>query len=85
MERGQAVLPSAEKVARAALRQIRTGDFEAVVRLAEDFQPFAGGRALVRAEKDAVGLPRAASDTAAKLMQLRQTEAVRVLDRKSVV
>ena len=65
VQRGQAVLPPAEKVARPALGEVGARDLKAVAGLAQDLEPLAGGFALVRAEKDAVGLPRAAPDAPA--------------------
>ena len=84
MQRGQAVLPAAEKVARAALREVRARDLEPVAGPAQDLKPLARGLPLVRAEKHAVGLPRTAADAAAQLVQLGQAEPVRVLDHHQV-
>lgn len=79
MQRRQAVLPPAEKVARPALGEVGARDLEPVAGPAQDFQAFAGRFSLVRAEKHAVGLPRPAPDPPAELVELGQAEAVRVL------
>ena len=65
VQRRETVLAAAEKVAGATLREVGARDFKAIIRLTEDFQPFPGGRALVCAEKDAVGLRGRAADAAA--------------------
>ena len=80
----QAVLSTAKEIARAALREVGARDLKAVIGFAQDFQAFARCLSLIRAEKDAIGLPLAASDAPAQLVQLGQAEAVGVLDDHQV-
>ena len=78
---GQAALPGAEEITFAAQPQILLGDAESVVGLAQDGKPRVGcfaERALVQEEAGrAFG---AAADAAAQLMELREAEALGVLD-----
>ena len=77
---GYAALAHAEELAGAAQAQVLLGKSEAVVVGLEDFQPLLGGLAGIGAEHVAVGLVLAASDTAPELVELREAEAVGVLD-----
>jgi len=79
LERRFAMLRFAEQVAHAAAAQVLPRDLEAIVRL--DEQP----QALVRvgpdvAEEDAPARVRAAPHAPAELMQLRESEALGMLD-----
>ena len=74
-----AALTLAEQVAHAAQAQILARDDEAVVAPDEDVEPLLRLGADV-AEQDAVRRLRAAPDAAAQLMQLRETEALGMLD-----
>ncbi len=80
-EAGRAGLPGAQYIAAAAQPKILVGDQEAVVGVAQQGQPAAGGfvdPVLVQQQAETgVG---AASDPAAQLVQLRQAEAFGVLD-----
>ncbi len=78
---GNAALPRAEQFAAAAKPQIFFRDDEAVLGAAHDFQPFPRGlRQRLLVDEDAGGTGGPASDPAAQLMQLRQTEALGMLD-----
>ena len=81
VEAGHAALPRAEHVAFAAQLQILLGDAEAVVGLAQDRKPrlrrFAERRLVEQEAGRALG---AAADAAAQLMELREAEALGVLD-----
>ncbi len=80
-EARHAALARAEHVAFAAQLQIFLGDAEAVVGLAQDGEPRLGGRAERRlVEQEAGRALGAAADAAAQLMQLREPEALGVLD-----
>ena len=80
-EGGDAGLARAHDLARAADLQVVLGDLEAVVRLLHDPQPLARLlRLLVLREEDAVALGRAAPDAPAQLVELREAEALGVLD-----
>src|ERR1700682_2708853 len=74
-------LAGAEEFAGAAKLEIGFGDFKAVGGAHHGFEAGAGfvGHAH-RADKDAVGFLRAAADASAKLMKLREAEALGVLD-----
>ena len=70
-----------QRLAAAAEAEIGVGDDEAVLGVAQDQQPLAGGEAQpLVIEQHAVGGLAAAPDPAAQLVQLRQAEAVGVLD-----
>jgi hypothetical protein len=78
---GVAVLAGAEKFAGAALLQVLLGDFETVAGGDHGFDAGAGFAANIFArDKDAARFFAAASDAAAQLMELREAEAVGVLD-----
>ena len=80
-EAGHAALARAEHVAFAAQPQILLGDAEAVLGLAQDREPRLGGFAERRlVEQQAGRMPGAAADAAAQLMELREAEALGVLD-----
>ena len=80
-EAGQAALPRAEQVAFAAQPQIFLGDAEAVFGFAQDREPRLGGLAERRlVEQQAGGMAGPAADAAAQLVQLREPEALGVLD-----
>ena len=80
-EAGQAALPRAEHVAFAAQAQILLGDAEAVFGLAQDGEPRLGGLAERRlVEQQAGRMAGPAADAAAQLVQLREAEALGVLD-----
>ncbi len=76
----QAVLAGAEHLARPTNPQVLFGDFEAVVGLGHDVEPALGHFVVCLGEQKAVGLRLAPPDSAAKLVQLRQAEAVGRLD-----
>src|SRR5439155_711547 len=80
-ERRQARLTRAEEIAGPAQREITLGNLESVRRLGHRLQPLARlvgkGRLIY---KEAVRLVPIAADAAAELVQLRQTEALGVLD-----
>ena len=81
MKSDVAVLPRAEELSGAAQAQVRLGDFKAVVRAHHGGQALAGFVAhLPRGHQDAEGAVRAASHAPAQLMELRQAEALGVLD-----
>src|SRR6185503_9679817 len=76
-----AALAQAQRIAAAAEAQILLGDAEAVLGLAQDREPRLGGlaeRALVEEEAGRGAL--AAADATAELVELRQAEALGVLD-----
>ena len=75
----QAVLAGAEEVARAAQPQILLGDLEAVVGLRHDGKARAVFLPVVVGDEDAPALVLPAPDAAAELMELAETEALRVL------
>ena len=80
-EAGRARLARAEHVALAAQAQILLGDAEAVLGLAQDFDPRwrrLAERPLV--EQQAARAAGAAADPAAQLMQLREAEPLGVFD-----
>ena len=77
-----AALPLAEQIAHAAKPQILARDLESVFGLNEHLQPLRNLGTHV-AEQDAIGLLRTAADAAAQLVQLRETEPLRMLDRAS--
>src|SRR5206468_9240812 len=80
-ELGEPRLARAEELARAAQLQIDLGDAEAVVRRRHRVDPALGlFREMAGRQQDAVRLPLAPSHASAKLMQLRETEALGVLD-----
>ena len=80
-EARHADLPGAEHVAFAAQPQVLLGDAEAVLGLAHDGEPRLGGLAERRlVEQEAGRAAGAAPDAAAQLVQLRQAEALGVLD-----
>ena len=74
------MLPGAEEVAGAPEGQILPGNLKAVVGLAQGLEPLQGFGIPVGGEQNAVGLRVAPPDPAAKLVELAQTEPVRVLD-----
>ena len=77
----QARLPRAEEFARAADAQVGTRDLEAVGLLEDHLEPRLGGvRQRLLEQQDARALRGAAPDAPAQLMQLRQPEALGVLD-----
>ena len=80
-EAGQACLALAEGVAAAAEAEIGVGDDEAVFGVAQHRQPLAGGlvQAVLVQQQAEAGLG-AAADASAQLVQLRQAEALRVVD-----
>jgi len=80
-KRGVAVLARAEKFPWAAEFQVAFGDFEAIGGGDHGFQAFFGfaGDGL-GSDKDAVGLFWAAADAPAKLVELREAEAIGVFD-----
>src|SRR6266511_5711064 len=76
-------LARAQQLALAADLEIALGEVEAVVRLDHRLQSRARrvGQLLLRArDEQAVGLLAPAPDPAAKLVQLREPEAIRLLD-----
>src|SRR5205814_3915330 len=81
-ELGQSRLARAEELARTAQLQIGLGDLEAVVRTGHRVDPPPGLLAQAAGrEQDAVRLPLAAADAPAQLVELREAEALRVLDQ----
>src|SRR5690348_10737153 len=78
-ERRLAALPRAEQVAHPAQSEVVPRDLEAVVGPGEDAESLRGLLPDV-AQEDAVRLLRAAPDAPAELVQLRQAEALRMLD-----
>src|SRR5438093_4051494 len=79
--RRYARLPASQKVARPPRLEVFLGDREAVRRLLEDAEPLA--RLFPRVPADDERAERAAgrpSDAPAELVQLREAEALRVLD-----
>src|SRR5262245_41786372 len=80
-EEGKATLPRAEHLAAASELQILLGNDEAVLGAAHDAKPLAcrvGERLAVK--QNTRGLLGAAPDAPAQLMELRETEALGVLD-----
>src|SRR5215210_3613262 len=72
-------LPGTEHVPGPADLQVRLGDHEAVVGLLEDLQAALRLGGPLAVEGEAEGRPRAASDPAAELMELGETEALGAL------
>src|ERR1035437_10203788 len=72
-------LSFAEQVAHAAKLEVRLGDLEPVVRAHEDLETPGHLRTHV-AEQNAEALRGAAADATAKLMELGEAEALRMLD-----
>lgn len=66
-EFGKAVLARTEEVAHAAMREVGTGDFEAVIGAGEDLEPIGGPGV---GDEDAVALLGAAADAPAQLVEL---------------
>src|SRR5207248_8051607 len=79
-KRRDAALPFTEEVAHPAQPEIGARDLEAILRLLEDAKSLGCIGAHV-AKKDAVGRIGAASDAAPQLMELRETEALGMLDQ----
>src|SRR6266446_3987098 len=74
-------LARAEKLSRTAELEIGFSDLESVGCAHHGFEPRAGFISHTgRRHQNAVRLPRAAANSPAKLMQLRESEALRVLD-----
>ena len=81
LQRRQSALRRAEQIARPALIPVRFRHFEAVARLLQHRQLRRRFRRFLVAQQDAIRLVLAAPDAAAQLMQLREPEALRVLDQ----
>ena len=78
---GQAALAGAQQLAGAAQAQVLLGDAEAVLGLAHDGEPRLRGLAeRLGVEQQAGRLGAAAPDPAAQLVELRQAEALGMLD-----
>ena len=77
---GQTMLPFTEKVAGAALFEVKFRHSKAIVCFGHQLQPCPGSFPFCVGDEDAVGLRLAASDTSAQLMKLRQAEAFGVFD-----
>src|SRR2546422_704457 len=80
LEFWDAALAHAKEITRAAQAQIFIGETEAVVGPLEDLQAFLSLDTGIRAENVAVGLMLAAPDTPTKLVELRETKAICILD-----
>ena len=79
-QRRQTVLPRAEEVARAAQLQILLRQRKAALRAAHRVEPRFIVLAAVVGNEDAIRLPWPAPHAPAQLMELREPEALRVLD-----
>src|SRR3954464_1856182 len=81
-ERRHTGLPGAEEISGTAKFEIALRDFEPVACIRQCLQPrpaLFGQRGLI--QQNAIGLVRPAADAAAQLVQLRKTEAFRMLDQ----
>src|SRR5258706_619156 len=75
-----AALALAEELPRAADLQVPFGDLEAIAALEDHFQPRARRLGQLAIEQDADAVAPAAADAPAKLVQLREAEALGALD-----
>ena len=81
LQRRQARLLCAEEFARAAQLQIHLGDLESILRIDQRADAFFRGVVQLRGNQQAVALLGAASHASAQLVQLREAEALGLLDQ----
>src|SRR5437660_12819365 len=80
LERGQTALRCAEQIARSTQIPIGFGHLKPIARFFENGQLRRCLLRWIRTQQDAIRLVLAAADPSAKLMELSQSETVRILD-----
>src|SRR5437588_13042116 len=80
LERGQTALRCAKQIARSTQIPIGFGHFKSIARFFEHRQLRRCLLRWIRTQQDAIRLVLAAADPSAKLMELSQSETLRILD-----